>query len=471
MRAGRLVLTVAAGVMLAAPALLTGGNALAATGDGWGTAFEVPGTAALNAGGQDQLTSMSCPSSGNCVAGGWYTDASGKEQAFVVDETGGVWDTAIEVPGTAALNTGRDAQVASVSCSSPGNCAAGGVYSSGEAFVADEVGGVWGNAIEVPGTAALNAGDQAEVVSVSCPAGAGGNCAVTGLYRDSSQHPQPFVANEASGVWGNAIEVPGTAALSGEKLALPIQVSCPTAGNCTVGGEYFNSSANTLPFVARQRNGAWGQAMELPGIAALAQGSAGLAALSCTSAGNCEAAGAYTLGTGQQLFVAAENNGTWAPAAEMPGIATLDAGQSASVNSMSCTSSGNCAAAGSYKTSTGIMLPFVANETAGAWGQPIEVPGLAPLTEGGSAAELVSCSLAGDCVVGGFYRRQAFVANEFAGVWDRALLVPGTKTLNTGFNAEVSVVSCARAGTCALGGFYDIVPKNFTPQVFIDTRR
>ena len=50
---------------------------------------------------------MSCASAGNCSAGGYYTDGAGHEQAFVVSEVNGTWGTAIEVPGTAALNAGR----------------------------------------------------------------------------------------------------------------------------------------------------------------------------------------------------------------------------------------------------------------------------------------------------------------------------------------------------------------------------
>jgi len=39
--------------------------------------------------------------------------------------TAGTWGTAQEVPGSAALNTGGNAEVTSVSCASVGNCAAG----------------------------------------------------------------------------------------------------------------------------------------------------------------------------------------------------------------------------------------------------------------------------------------------------------------------------------------------------------
>src|SRR5260370_37896605 len=39
-----------------------------------------------------------------------------------------VWGTAQEVPGTAALNRGGDAFIASVSCAAADNCGAGGGY-------------------------------------------------------------------------------------------------------------------------------------------------------------------------------------------------------------------------------------------------------------------------------------------------------------------------------------------------------
>src|SRR6516165_9157576 len=109
----------------------------------WGTAKEVPGTATLNAGGSAAVWSVSCASAGNCSAGGGYTDSSGHGQALVVSQVGGTWGTAKEVPGTAPLNTGGSAGVGSVSCASAGNCSAGGSYtdSSGgfQALVVSQV--------------------------------------------------------------------------------------------------------------------------------------------------------------------------------------------------------------------------------------------------------------------------------------------------------------------------------------------
>ena len=49
-------------------------------------------------------------------------------QAFVVNEIDGIWHKAIKVPGIAALNQGGVAVIESVSCASAGNCSAGGDY-------------------------------------------------------------------------------------------------------------------------------------------------------------------------------------------------------------------------------------------------------------------------------------------------------------------------------------------------------
>jgi hypothetical protein len=61
--------------------------------------------------------------------------------------------------------------------------------------VASQANGTWGTAIEVPGTAALNTGGNAGLYSVSC--GAAGNCSAAGFDTDNSNHQQAFVASQA----------------------------------------------------------------------------------------------------------------------------------------------------------------------------------------------------------------------------------------------------------------------------------
>jgi hypothetical protein len=117
----------------------------------------------------------------------------------VDSEVSGTWQSAEEVPGTAALNAYSDgtAVVESVSCASAGNCVVGGSYQPGsgsiQAFVDSEVNGTWQSAEQVPGTATLNAGDSAAVDSVSC--GSAGNCSAVGTYTNSSGYVEGFVSN------------------------------------------------------------------------------------------------------------------------------------------------------------------------------------------------------------------------------------------------------------------------------------
>ncbi len=382
---------------------------------------------------------------------------------------------AIGVPGLAALNTRGLAEVNSVSCGSSGNCAAGGDYfgKGGEqGFVAAERNGTWGKAAGVPGLRALNKGGGAEVTSVSC--GAAGNCAAGGYYTDGSGGEHGFVAAGRHGVWGTAIGVPGLAALhKGGGDATVFSVSCAPAGNCAAGGTYHLGSHHQ-GFVADERNGRWGTAIEVPGLAALnTDRNAGVFSVSCASAGNCAAGGDYFRDGGEQGFVADERNDRWGTATGVIGLAALNKGGDAQVDSVSCGSAGNCAAGGYFRD--GGEHGFVVAERNGRWGKTTGVPGLAALNTGRFAAvNSVSCASAGNCAAGGFYsgRRggQAFTAVERNGRWGTATGVPGLAALNTGRNAVIASVSCAPAGTCAAGGSYLDRHNDFQGFVLNQTR-
>jgi hypothetical protein len=445
------------GAAAAVPAATTGARAVM-TGETWGTAEKVPGLAALSHGHGANLDAVSCASAGNCSAGGSYTDSGGFLEAFVVSQTNGTWHTAIEVPGTAALNQAGFAEILSVSCASAGNCSAGGYYTdsadNSQAFVVSQAHGTWGTAIEVPGTAALNqGGGAAEILSVSCASA--GNCSAGGTYGNA----QAFVVSQANGTWRKAIEVPGTAALNQGGVAEITSVSCASAGNCAAGGQYADNAGDfqhRQAFVVSQANGTWGAAIEVPGTAALNQGGgAEITSVSCASAGNCSAGGYYTDSSrNRHAFVVSQVHGTWHTAIEVPGTAALNG--SAAMTSVSCASAGNCSAGGYY----GKGQAFVVSQANGTWHKAIEVPGTAALNQGGGAEiTSVSCASAGNCAAGGSYsdssrRQQAFVVSQTGGTWHTAIEVPGTAALNQGGGAEITSVSCASAGNCTAGGAY-----------------
>jgi hypothetical protein len=339
----------------------------------WGMAEEVLGTSPLSLGSLLFVSSVSCGSAGNCSAGGIATNVPGglggslTTQALVVKEVNGTWGKAREVPGTVALNTGGFADLTSVSCASAGTCSAGGVYSDGsghqQAFVVTQTSGTWGKAREVPGTAALNTGGNARVQTVSCASA--GNCSAGGSYSDGSGHQQAFVVTQTGGTWGKAREVPRIGALNQDGGAAVTSVSCASAGNCSAGGQYNDTPPGRgQAFVVDEVNGTWGKAKQVPGSAALNQGGdePSFSGPSCSSAGNCSAVGSYTDSSGHgQAFVGDEVNGIWGTAEEVPGTAALNQGGLAQALSVSCAPAGTCSAGGLYTDSSGQLQAFVVN--------------------------------------------------------------------------------------------------------------
>ena len=75
------------------------------------------------------LTSISCPSHGNCVAVGWYGD-KGRTHGLIVRERGGKWQRAVNagLPKGAAPASKSHTFLNSVSCPSATACTAGGLY-------------------------------------------------------------------------------------------------------------------------------------------------------------------------------------------------------------------------------------------------------------------------------------------------------------------------------------------------------
>jgi hypothetical protein len=196
---------------------------------------------------------VSCAAPGDCSAGGYYAAGSGSFQVFVAVEKRGTWGQAQEVPGSAALNKGGDAQITSVSCAAPGDCSAGGWYENlrggQQALVVSERGGIWGRAEEVPGSGALNTGGDAQVESVSC--GSAGNCSAGGFYMTASVQSQAFVVSERNGIWGKVEIVPGMAVLNKLGSAGTTAVSCAAADRCSAGGEYGGGSGTQAFVVSR----------------------------------------------------------------------------------------------------------------------------------------------------------------------------------------------------------------------------
>jgi hypothetical protein len=431
------------------------------SGGTWGNAIEIPGLARLNAGGGVDLSAVSCTSSGNCGAGGSYGASNTVEEGFVVTQRGGVWGEAMEVPGLGRLNTGSYASVDTLSCSAAGDCSAGGQYTARhdqfQAWVATERHGVWGRAIEVPGSARLDVAGGADIGTMSCTrpgdCTAGGEYGVSGFSGGASQ---ALVVTERKGVWGRAIEVPGTGRLNYLGQAEVESVSCAAPGDCSAGGYYLDRHDNQQAFVVTQRGGRWGRAVEVRGSARLIAGGGAIESVSCTRVGYCSAGGDLN----GEAVVVTQRDGRWGRAVEVPGSARLNSSGDAEVESVSCAAPGDCSGGGYYSDGDYNTQAFVVTERWGRWGKAIEVPGSGRLnTTGMAEVDAVSCAAAGDCSAGGDYsgadgNSQAFVVTERDGRWGRVIEVPGSARLNTGGDAETEAVSCTAPGHCSAAGEY-----------------
>jgi hypothetical protein len=158
------------------------------------------------------LAALACPDATDCAAGGSYTDANGNTQALLLAETGGVWGTGQEValPSNAeTTDTDQTAAIDSVSCPTVGNCVAGGGYTdtaeNNDSLLVTETAGVWSPGIQVSLPANAGQAQYSAVDGVSCESV--GNCTVIGVYDDHSGDTLAYTIKETNGVWAAATAV------------------------------------------------------------------------------------------------------------------------------------------------------------------------------------------------------------------------------------------------------------------------
>lgn len=366
----------------------------------WTQATQVTAPSGANASPAAQFNAISCVAAGSCTAVGTYQDTLSHQQAMAAAETSGTWAqaTVVTAPTTAGANP--TATLLGISCSSAGNCTAAGTYMDATAgqqdMVATETSGAWAQATKITLPADAIAGSTATLGGISCTST--GNCTIVGSYTDSSSHGQAMVAKETSGTWGQATKItaPGNAATNpGANLA---GISCYSAGNCTAPGTYDTSSTVQV-MVAMETSGTWAQASEiaLPDYA--------YPDITCTSAGNCVTGGTAVDGSGNlQAAITIESMGSWSTPLIVTAPSDAATNPHATINDVSCASLGNCLAVGSYRTVAGNTDAMVAIETDSTWApaRTVVAPGDAAANPAASLKG-VSCSSTVDCAAAGTY--------------------------------------------------------------------
>jgi hypothetical protein len=361
----------------------------------------LPTNAAANP--QVQLSDLWCSAGPNCVAVGEYTDGSGNQQAMVITEHSGAWSTATQVklPAGALAGGSQLAELNAVWCSSASNCVAAGDYSDGQAnqqgLTVTESNGKWGAGTATPVPANAQTDPQVALTALDCTAIS--SCDVVGIYQDQEGNQQAEILVGAAPNWGNGeMNLPTDAAQAAQQVQVNA-LACGSAGNCVGAGAFVDNSGNQQPLVLLANGNAFSTLQPaLPANADQASNpDAQLSSVACASAGNCTIVGDYDdTSSNQQGLLLNETNGSFGQAGEL--ILPTDASQAdptqnpqVTLQGLYCASAGNCTAAGGYTNVTQAAMPLVATEANGAWnvGQELTLPSGAA-TEGNQSASLAS---------------------------------------------------------------------------------
>jgi len=212
-----------------------------------GQSLVLPGNASAYPDGS--LSSIACAPGGACTAIGTYANATGDVEALAVNEANGAWQraSALTMPSGASANPHAFLYgYGGIWCPTSGNCSAGGQYTddSGkyQGFLVDEVNGAWQAAgeLKLP-DGAQQAGKNGGVVAVSCVSP--GTCSAGAAYLDAAGEYQALVVNRVDGAWqtGSKVTLPSGAASVGVAGGV-YGLICERANQCTATGSYLKNT-------------------------------------------------------------------------------------------------------------------------------------------------------------------------------------------------------------------------------------
>jgi hypothetical protein len=382
--------------------------------------------------GGTNLRSLDCPAAGKCEAVG----EGGLQHVVHVSENGRQWRAGeIALPSDAAPvdpPSGPSPLLNSISCASPGNCVAVGQYLGSRMthpLLVTESGGTWGAGSEPQLPANTDTSpdpNQPDVggglAFVSCPAA--GECTAVGSYTnsDAGHGYYPWTATESGGSWSAGAEalLPAGASVLGDPEKSGTSpffgftgLSCPSVGNCTAVGGYEAKGGAEEGLILTEHDGAWSQGVKAP-LAPKAfpneesnEFNPPLVSVSCSAPGECSAVG-WSVGSPNRTrhgVLLSEHGGRWkASALALPAKAKGPGG--VFLTSVSCSSSGNCVAAGYYSLGRGRTRGLIVRERGGKWERAVSaaVPkGAAPASRSHAFLSSVSCPSPSSCTAGGYY--------------------------------------------------------------------
>ncbi len=304
--------------------------------------------------GGAQLSSVSCPTTTDCVAVGFYrpdpfpasATIAPPDSPLIESDSGGRWQV---VDGPA---TGANSVLTSVSCPTESACVAVGYTTVGQSdgtpvesfFVESFEAGSWSF---VPLSPA--AGTTSELNSVSCPTSS--TCVAVGDAApvSSPTDTAPLVEEMENGVW-TAPTLPSQSSGRG----ILYDVACPVPGRCVTVGNAVTGQGSGTALVLSMAGTTWSVDQAASGQT----GDPSLTALGCADPDDCVVAG-QALESAEKV-VGKVGPTTWQALAS-PGF-------SDNVQGITCPTASTCLAVGSvYVNGFGNTTALVTELSSGDW--------------------------------------------------------------------------------------------------------
>ena len=213
-----------------------------------------------------ELSGVSCPAVGRCVAIGWYINRGNYYDGLIETLSGRTWIPAppgIPVPPGGAAHP--DPRLNAVTCRAPGSCVAAGDYSSANYYrqygLTEALsGGSW-TPTSVAAPTAAGSDQEVSLNGVACLTV--NSCIAVG--DNFSNNPtgglpaesQPLMAVLMNGGW-TTVEAPlPTDAVMTNHIATLSGISCPALGSCVATGGYTDANGNGQGLMETLANGTW----------------------------------------------------------------------------------------------------------------------------------------------------------------------------------------------------------------------
>jgi hypothetical protein len=321
-----------------------------------------------------------------------------------------------------------------VSCVSASACTAVGRYensSNAEVSLAER----WnGSEWLVQSTPNPTGGESTMLFGVSCASSSA--CMSVGRYNSSG------VQDALAESWnGSAWTIPSTPNPSGAKFAALYGVSCTSSSACTAVGNWTanKEGLEDKPLAERWTGTEWQLQSAVEPSGAL---HSGLAGVSCASSSGCMAVGSYEatpMGSGSKVMAEQWNGTTW----DVVSVPIPTGAVWSSLKGVSCASTSECVAVGSYGGSSGGSKTLAEHWNGSEWA--IQTT---PTSEKGVELNGVSCLSSSSCTASGAYESHTeTLAEHWNGTtWAiQATSTPGSSALLDGISC-VSSTECMAAG-------------------------